>query len=80
MRGAQIGEHGRGLILYRERGMEAAPCYVVDLDDAGARVLAQTLNRIRGEDDPEKKARLIEEVLCQKRVSLTGRIKPPSLD
>lgn len=51
------------LELYRELGLETAPCYVADLDDAHARILAQTLNRTRGEDDPEKKARLLEEVL-----------------
>jgi ParB-like chromosome segregation protein Spo0J len=47
------------LELYRQLGMEAAPCYVVELDDARARLLAQTLNRTRGEDDPQKKAALL---------------------
>jgi ParB family transcriptional regulator, chromosome partitioning protein len=44
------------LLLYLELGMETAPCHVVELDDARARILAQTLNRTRDEDDPEKKA------------------------
>ena len=32
-------------------GHTAAPCVVVDLDDAHARLFAQALNHIRGEDD-----------------------------
>ncbi len=41
------------LRLLRELGHEAAPVVVVELDDARARLLAQTLNRTRGTDDPE---------------------------
>jgi len=51
------------LALYQEMGFDKAPCVVVELDDARARILAQTLNRTRGEDDPEKKARLLEQAL-----------------
>ena len=39
------------------------PCVVVDLDDAEARLLAQGLNRIEGEDDLGLKAELLREVL-----------------
>ena len=52
------------LRLYRERGMETVPCIVRELDDAHARLLAQTLNRTRGQDDPKAYARLLEEVLA----------------
>jgi DNA modification methylase len=51
------------LALYREMGLEAAPVVVVELDDAHARILAQTLNRTRGQDDPEAYAELLREVL-----------------
>jgi DNA modification methylase len=51
------------LDLYRSLGFKTAPCHIVSLDDAHARLLAQTLNRARGEDDPEAYARLLEQVL-----------------
>jgi hypothetical protein len=51
------------LRLLRELGFESAPVVVVDLGDAEARLLAQTLNRTRGSDDPEAYARLLEEML-----------------
>jgi DNA modification methylase len=53
------------LRLLRELGHEAAPVVVVELDDARARLLAQTLNRTRGTDDPEAYALLLERVLAE---------------
>jgi len=53
------------LLLYRELELETAPCHVVLLDDGHARLLAQTLNRTRGSDDPEAYARLVEQVLSE---------------
>lgn len=49
--------------LYLELGLESAPVVVVELDDAQARLLAQTLNRTRGSDDPKTYAALLERVL-----------------
>ena len=51
------------LTLYRQLGLQTAPCHVVSLDDEHARLLAQTLNRTRGSDDPEAYARLLDELL-----------------
>jgi hypothetical protein len=51
------------LRLYEEEGFETAGVHVVDLDDAQARLLAQTLNRTRGRDDPERYADLLRRVL-----------------
>jgi DNA modification methylase len=51
------------LRLLQEMGSETAPVVVVELDDAQARLLAQTLNRTRGSDDPQAYARLLETVL-----------------
>ena len=51
------------LEILRDLGHELVPVVVLELDDAQARVLAQTLNRTRGEDDPEAYAALIEDVL-----------------
>jgi DNA modification methylase len=51
------------LRLLRELGYATAPVVLVKLDDAEARLLAQTLNRTRGTDDPRAYARLLEEAL-----------------
>jgi len=53
------------LRVYRELGFEWAPCHVVSLDDAHARLLAHALNRTRGEDDPRAYARLLEQALSE---------------
>ena len=39
------------------------PCFVAAVDDANARLLAQALNRVRGQDDLGLKAELVREVL-----------------
>ena len=46
-----------------ELGYRSAPCLVVDLDDAQARLLAQALNHIHGGDDLGLKAELVRELL-----------------
>ena len=51
------------LEILRDLGHTAAPVVVVSLDDAYARILAQTLNRTRGKDDPLAYQRLLEELL-----------------
>jgi ParB family transcriptional regulator, chromosome partitioning protein len=51
------------LQVLRELGRESVPCAVVDLDDANARLLAQALNRVQGEDDLGLRADLLREVL-----------------
>lgn len=48
----------------RQSGANTVPCVVVDLDDARARLLAQALNRIQGEDDLGLRAELLREVLA----------------
>lgn len=49
--------------IYRGLGLVSAPCVVVDLDDGRAKLLAQALNRIHGEDDLGLRAELVREVL-----------------
>jgi ParB-like chromosome segregation protein Spo0J len=66
------------LRLYRELGFESVPVVVVDLDDARARLLAQTLNRTRGSDDPGAYARLLEEVLATLEVGVVTSLLPES--
>ena len=57
-----IGGNQR-LKLYREQGRAEAPCVVVCLDGVGARLLAQALNAVHGQDDLNRKAELIRELL-----------------
>jgi ParB family chromosome partitioning protein len=51
------------LQVLRELGYAAAPCVVVELDDARVGLLSQALNRIQGEDDLGLRAELLREVL-----------------
>lgn len=51
------------LRLYRELELPAVPVVVVELADGPARLLAQTLNRTRGTDDPKAYAALLEQLL-----------------
>jgi len=51
------------LTVYRELGLSSAPCVALNLDDAGAKLLAQALNRLQGEDDLGLRAQLIRDVL-----------------
>jgi DNA modification methylase len=66
------------LRLLHELGFEAAPVVLVELDDARARLLAQTLNRTRGADDPQAYARLLEEVLAELDVAQVTAFLPES--
>ena len=51
------------LQVLQERRVAVAPVVVVDLDDVDARLLAQALDAIHGEDDLGKKAELFRTVL-----------------
>jgi ParB family transcriptional regulator, chromosome partitioning protein len=51
------------LAVLKESGVDPAPCVVVEADDANARLLAQALNRIQGQDELGLQAELIREVL-----------------
>jgi ParB family transcriptional regulator, chromosome partitioning protein len=50
------------LKILREMGFSQAPCVVVEMDDAHARLLAQALNHLRGEDDPWLLAQLMQKI------------------
>ncbi len=51
------------LRLLKNLGVDRASCVVVDLGDAQARLLAQALNHIHGEDDLGLRAELLRDVL-----------------
>jgi len=53
----------RELQALRQVGYISAPCVMVDLDDAHARLLAQAMNHIQGQDDLGLRAELLKEVL-----------------
>jgi len=49
--------------IYRDLCIDTVPCVVVDLDDTQARLLAQVLNRTRGDDNQGLKAELVRQVM-----------------
>ncbi len=51
------------LMVLRDLGLKAVPCVVADLDDAHARLLAQALNHIQGQDDLGLRAELVKTIL-----------------
>ena len=51
------------LELLRESGWVTAPCVVVDVEDAEAKLLSQALNRIVGSDDLGLRAQLLKDLL-----------------
>ena len=53
------------LQVLRELEYSPVPCVVVDLDDAQARLLAQALNRIQGQDNLGLKAEVIKVILTE---------------
>ena len=57
-----IGGNHR-LAVLEELGATRVPCIIVEMDDVQARLLAQALNRIHGEDDLGMRAELLRTVL-----------------
>jgi ParB/RepB/Spo0J family partition protein len=57
-----VDGHYRHTIL-KQLKVKGAQCVVVDVDDTQAGVLLATLNRLRGEDHPRKRAALLEGLL-----------------
>jgi len=57
-----IGGNGR-LKVMADMGFDSVPCVIVNLDDDHARMLAQALNRIQGEDDLGLRAEMVREIL-----------------
>lgn len=51
------------LRVLSEQGTTTAPCVVVEADDAQARLLAQAMNAVHGEDDLGRRALLVRKLL-----------------
>ncbi|MHB1006526.1 MAG: ParB/RepB/Spo0J family partition protein [Chloroflexota bacterium] len=60
--GYEVLSGNQRLKVYRELGLTSSPCVIVDLTDPQARLLAQVLNRTRGEDDLGLKAALVRQL------------------
>lgn len=54
--------HHRKKVLER-LGYEAVNCEIWDTDEQGAQLALATLNRLRGEDEPRKRAQLIQSLM-----------------
>jgi ParB family chromosome partitioning protein len=70
-----IGGNQR-LRVYREQGVATAPCVEVQADDVQARLLAQALNAVHGQDDLNKKAALVRELLAAMDAEEVAAILP----
>ena len=68
------------LEVYRAMGLETVPCVVVDLGDAQSRLLAQTLNRLHGEDDLGLKAELVRTILAELPEAEVLNVLPETAD
>jgi DNA modification methylase len=66
------------LRLLRELGHTTAPVVLVELDDARARLLAQTLNNTRGSDDPQAYALVLERILQEFEPATVAEFLPES--
>ncbi|MCC7409490.1 MAG: ParB-like nuclease domain-containing protein [Phycisphaeraceae bacterium] len=69
--------HHRARAL-RELGRETASCVVWEVDDERAMVLLGTLNRLRGQDDPHKRAELMAQLRERVGAETLGRLLPES--
>jgi len=70
-----IDGHHRWMIV-KTLGWETVPCQVVDVDANQAGLLLLTLNRLRGEDVPRKRAELIESLLPHWGVKTLATLLP----
>ena len=68
------------LRVYQTLRIDPVPCVIVDLDDAQARLLAQILNRTRGEDDMGLKAELLRQVMADIPQSELIALLPESVE
>jgi ParB family chromosome partitioning protein len=68
------------LRVLREQRTETAPCVEVEADDTQARLLTQALNAIHGEDDLNRKAALVKEILAAMPAEEVAAILPGTAD
>jgi len=61
--GYEVLSGNQRLRLVKEMGLTSVPCFVVDLETAQAKLLAQALNHIRGQDDLGLRAEVVRDIL-----------------
>ena len=64
------------LAALRAQGLDPIPSVVVDVDDAEARLLAQALNAVHGEDDWNAKAALVQNLLATLPAATVAAVLP----
>jgi|GEM_PF-551410 len=74
-----IGGNQR-LKVYRQQGVATVPCVEVQADDVQARLLAQALNAIHGQDDLNRKAALVRELLAAMDAEDVAAILPDGVE
>ena len=76
--GYEVLSGNQRLRVLRAEGVLDAPCVCVQSDGIQARLLAQALNRIHGEDDLNRKAALVRELLGTMPAAEVAAILPDS--
>jgi ParB family transcriptional regulator, chromosome partitioning protein len=67
------------LKILRSLGLDSAPCVVVDLNDPEARLLAQALNSIHGQDDLSNKGEVLRTILSTIPADKVTSLLPESM-
>jgi len=68
------------LRVLREQGAVTLPCVEVEADDTKARLLTQALNAIHGEDDLNRKAALVRDLLAAMAPEEVAAILPGTVE
>ncbi len=68
------------LKVLRGQGPTTAPCVEIQADDARARLLAQALNRVHGEDDLNRKAALVKDILAAMSAEEAAAVLPDTAE
>lgn len=66
------------LQIVKELGWETVDCQVHEIDDEGAALLLLTLNQLRGEDNPRKRAELMQSLLPKFDIATLSNWLPES--
>lgn len=74
-----IGGNQR-LRVYRQQQVQSIACIILPLDDTQARLLAQGLNALHGQDDPGKRIALLRDLMQAMRPEELASVLPESVE